>query len=218
MENIEILENTRTTKVKPFEFNPWLSILTKPRETIFYITDTNPTKYVILLAVIGGIIDATFKAMNKYSNPYQAIWNILISGTITGFISLYVLGFLIQVSGKLLKGKGTEVTIRAACAWSILPQIVAMPLFIITIFLFTYKIAWPLITCQVLVTACWLIVMSKTIAQVQNFKSAWMGLLNIVLAILIPALLILILFSIMHHNSTDPSSITINFYNYTITF
>jgi len=43
------------TEAQVKAINPWLSIWIKPRATIRWIVNTDPTQQVILLAALGGI-------------------------------------------------------------------------------------------------------------------------------------------------------------------
>ncbi len=197
MDNIEIQEDTQIEKAHPTELDPWVSMLTKPRQTIQYIIDSNPKKHVVWLAIIGGILTNLNKSINEYSSIEDAISTIFILGPLSGIFSLYISGLLIYLTGTWLKGKGTGEAIRAAYAWSILPVLWSMPLFIITLCMATYNFTWPLLTCRIFVFLWYLVTISKALAQVQGFKSAWMGFLNIILASIIPTILLLALILFM---------------------
>lgn len=192
MENFEIQEDYQTAKIQTTELDPWISMLTKPRETIQYIIDTNSTKYVILLAIIGGILNAAINAVREHSSLNEAVWSIFLWEPISSILYLYLEGCMIWLIGLLFKGKGSCKTIRAAFIWSILPGLWGLPLLIITIPLHFYNITWPLQLVYLFLGFWMLILSSKAIAQVQGFKSDWMGLLNLILAMFIP-LLILVL-------------------------
>lgn len=43
------------TEIQAKPLNPWFSTWVKPRETMRWIVDTDPTRQVVLLAVLGGI-------------------------------------------------------------------------------------------------------------------------------------------------------------------
>jgi hypothetical protein len=192
--------------------NPWLSMWMQPRATIQQIVDSNPERLVLVLAAIAGISRVLNRASLKSLGDIIE-WPLIfliaaILGPVAGIIGLYIGGALIHWTGKWIGGKGSPENIRAAIAWSSIPVIWALLLWIpeFALFgeeLFTTKmptiLASPSLTLLLfgfgiieLVIGIWTIVVSlKCIGQVQGF-SAWKALGNMALSalvILIPIIL-----------------------------
>ncbi len=185
------------------KLNPWFSILYKPRKTIQQIIDNDPRKYILLLAAIHGTVNIAARQfpvslLNDASPDLSALYKysliVFLSGPIGGIIVLYLFSFLIRISGILLKGQGTPQTIRAAIAWSSVPYIWAGLLYPITFFIWR-KFHLPIVHSIIIYTILpyGIIICSKSIAQVQKFKSAWLGFLNIVSIPIILLILIKVL-------------------------
>lgn len=122
-------------QTQPQSPSPFLSIWVKPRETIRKIVETNPTKHVILLAMVAGIGQALDRASSRNAGdtiPLPAILGIcFILGPIGGIISLYLGGALYRWSGSWLGGKASSEEVRATIAWSSVPTICILPLWIL---------------------------------------------------------------------------------------
>lgn len=185
--------------------SPFLSIWIKPRETIRKIVDTDPTKYVTVLAMLAGIGQALDRASSRNmgdSLPLIAILGIcLIFGPIGGIISLYIGGALYRWSGSWLGGQASSEEVRAAIAWSSVPIIFTLPLWIPELLLFgeemftkaTPKLnANPLlgivllgfVAVEVIVGIWAFVVFMKGLGEVQKF-SAWKALGSVILGTLV---------------------------------
>lgn len=114
---------------QPQPFKPLLSIWLKPRETIRKIVDTDPTSYVILLAMLNYIIGELNSASKNNMGDHLPLWEGLIVyvilGAIEGVIRLYLGGICLRWVGSKLGGQATSGEVRAAIAWSLVPSIVA---------------------------------------------------------------------------------------------
>lgn len=101
--------------------NPWFSIWVMPRATMRQILDTNPSRFVHILAMLGGIVEVM--RSNLPNPPFDLelgtmIWVKAIVGALGGLFALYLWSLLIWMTGRWLGGRGTFVGIRAAVAWS----------------------------------------------------------------------------------------------------
>lgn len=199
------------------QLTPWFSIWTKPRKTIQQIIESDPEKLVLLLAGIAGISRALDRASLK-SMGDRLDWPIivviaLIAGPIGGILMLYIAGALVKWTGSWIDGQGTPEKIRAALAWSSVPVVWVLPLWIpeIAIFgqeLFTTQtpridaslslalllMAFGLL--EVTVGIWTIVILAKCIGQVQGF-SAWKGLGNLLLAglvLFVPIFIVALLF------------------------
>ena len=188
--------------------NPWVSMWTKPRATIQQIVDTQPNHLVLLLASIGGfaqVLDnATIKSVGDKLEWPTIVLIAAIAGPFGGIIGLYLGSVLIRWAGILLGGNASSQEIRAAIAWSNVPVIWALVLWIPELALFgqelftteTPKIdANPSLGLVLLgfsvigsTIGIWtIVVFLKCLGQVQGF-SAWKALCNAIL----PGLLIVL--------------------------
>ena len=185
--------------------SPFLSIWIKPRETIRKIVDTDPTKYVTVLAMLAGIGQALDRASSRNmgdSLPLIALLGLcLIFGPSGGSISLYIGGALYRWSGSWLGGQASSEEVRAAIAWSSVPIIFTLPLWIPELLLFgeemftkaTPKLnANPLlgivllgfVAVEVIVGIWAFVVFMKGLGEVQKF-SAWKALGSVILGTLV---------------------------------
>ena len=185
--------------------NPWLSMWTRPRATIQQIVDANPERGVLLLSAVAGIGQALDRASaknmgDKLDWPMILLFAALL-GPVAGILGLYVGGALLRWTGSWMGGQGSSRNIRAAIAWSNVPEIWAMLLWVPSLALFGQELftsKTPLIDADPvrlaaflgfagveLVLAVWaLVVFLKSLGQVQGF-SAWKALGNALLAALV---------------------------------
>lgn len=193
--------------------NPWLSMWIRPRASIQQIVDDDPDHLVVLLAAIAGIGSVLDRACMKSMGDRLELPLILIiaviAGPIGGIISLYLFGALLRWTGSWIGGAATYRHVRAAVAWSKVPLIWAMALWIpeLALFgkeLFTSEVpiieAKPILALMLLgfglleiTIGIWAaIIFLKCLGQVQGF-SAWRALANTCLAglvIIIPLVII----------------------------
>lgn len=185
--------------------NPWLSMWTKPRTTIQQIIDTDPERLVLVLAAITGISHTLDKASMKGAGDELA-WPVIIVvaaivGPIVGIIFLYISAALVRWTGKWIGGQASSKNVRAAYAWSSIPLIWALALWIPEVALFGQEIfatetprvvANPhlqflylgFMLIEILIALWAIVVYLKCIGQVQGF-SAWKALGNTILAVLV---------------------------------
>jgi hypothetical protein len=185
--------------------NPWVSIWTKPRATIQQIIDTNPKHLVLLLATIGGFSTALDRASTR-SLGDKLDWTMIllivaIVGPIAGIITLYIGSALLRWTGKWIGGNASSQSIRAAIAWSTVPEILALVLWIPALALFgpemftseipsiqenpALNIAFLSIAAVGITVGIWqFVIYLKCLGQVQGF-SAWKALGNSFMALMV---------------------------------
>lgn len=107
--------------------SPFISIWLHPRATIRRIVDSDPTKHVILLAILMGIEWALNLASSQQVGNTWSLGAILavctIAGALLGVISLYAVAEIYRWFGNL--GNATLATskqVRAAIAWANVPN------------------------------------------------------------------------------------------------
>jgi len=117
--------------------NPWLSIWTSPRGTIRRIVDSDPKHHVIILAMLAGF--AIFLGYES-GGPNDSLQAILIKcailGPISGIFNLYIWSALVRWTGSWFGGQASSIEVRAALAWSLVPKICALVLWVPKLALF----------------------------------------------------------------------------------
>jgi heme/copper-type cytochrome/quinol oxidase subunit 2 len=185
--------------------NPWVSMWTQPRRTIQQIVDGDPEHLVLLPAFLTGFAQSLNRASGK-SMGDDMEWPMIflvavIAGPIGGLISLYVGGALIRWTGRYLGGSASPENIRAAIAWSGVPVIWTLILYVPGLALFGQELftsetpridassslmliylVFSLIEVTIGIWA--LVVFLKSLGQVQGF-SAWKALGNVILSVLV---------------------------------
>jgi len=192
--------------------NPWVSMWTKPRATIQQIVDTDPERLVLVLAAIVGFSQALDQNAHMMGDTSE--WPIIfliaaIPGSISGLIGLYIFSALIRWTGNWMSGNASSQNIRAAMAWSSVPMIWALILWIPKLVLFgLFTTETPIIDASPSLTfiffgfgvieltvVIWaIVVFLKCLGQVQGF-SAWKALGNVFLAglvVIIPIVLVVL--------------------------
>lgn len=185
--------------------NPWVSMWTQPRTTIQQIVDTDYARFSPLLAAICGISYALDRAVLRSLGDTTSLPLIIVfavvGGVFSGLIGLYLLSALVRWTGKWIGGNASSEHIRTAMAWSGVPIIWTLPLWLpqLAIFgreLFTTDtpridasatLLFGLLGFSVIefTIGVWVTVLNlKSLGQVQGF-SAWKALLNWLLAMLI---------------------------------
>lgn len=187
--------------------NPWISIWTKPRETIQQIVSSNPTRMVLLLAAISGFSSALDRASIRSLGDRLDMPMIFaiaaVAGPIGGILALYLGGALLRWTGAWIGGNGSAQNIRAAMAWSGVPLIWALLIWIPQLALVGEELftsATPrldadesllfsylgLSLIEIIIAVWALVVFLKCVGQVQGF-SAWKALGNALLSALVIA-------------------------------
>jgi Yip1 domain len=188
---------------------PFFTIWTEPRATMRRIVDTDPTRNVITLVVVGPVISALAeqwsKALNTNAN-LSVLWPLWVAVSVAfrgalGVLFLFIFGAVFKWSGSLLGGVASRVEVRAAIAWSQVPGIAAATVLLLAVLMGT-PVPVPTMpgTLPAIdpafykfmvvegVLAIWGFVVSlKCIGEVHRF-SAWRALV----AVLIPPLIVLL--------------------------
>lgn len=200
--------------------NPLLSIWLRPRETIRRIVTESPTKFVILFACILGagrvLGRASSQDLGEEFSFAQIVLITVIFSPVNGFFMIWVYGWVIWWTGRLIGGIGSSKEIRAALAWGFTPAVVATFIWIPILLLagpdiFKKEMPAPdggivrppgvkaLAGLQFILGVWALTLVCHTVAEVQGYASAWRGLENLALAglaLVLPAIAIgLILFA-----------------------
>jgi hypothetical protein len=113
---------------------PWLAIWIHPRVTIRRIMANYSEHQVWLLAGLKGIVH-TFDRLSTKNDGDQWELPLLLTfaglaGPLFGIIGLYLSGYLLRLTGQWLGGKATAKEVRASVAWSDVPMVVVLALWI----------------------------------------------------------------------------------------
>ncbi|HAK59408.1 MAG TPA: YIP1 family protein [Nitrospiraceae bacterium] len=183
---------------QPYTLNPWFTLWTKPRASMRAILDADPKRMVVLLAALGGIGRALDMAslwdLGEWFSVPAILVTSLCAGSAMGIVMLYISGLLLSWTGTWLKGRATPVDARSAVAWSTVPEIWALLLWIPELVLFgadlfvsdmsdlfgrpALLIVYLLFIVIELIIVVWAIIMYlKCLAEAQRF-SVWRALAN----------------------------------------
>lgn len=120
--------------------NPFLTIWSRPRETLQYILEQKSVKYAIMLAVLGSLANSVMGASDSGffgSLPLPAILAILVGASI--LLSVIGWGFMTLVYtlvGKMLGGNGTMANVGKIVGASSLPGIWLAPLNLVMLIIY----------------------------------------------------------------------------------
>lgn len=177
------------TPIEPL--NPWISIWTRPRATLRSILAADPTRHVILLAAASGAaggIDNALENAFATTGPSSLIATLflaLLLGPVFGVIGLYLWGGLVRWTGSWLGGEATPEEARAAVAWSAVPSLWGLLLWLPLLLSGSQVGVVPLLVgLAQLVLGVWTFVISlKCLGEAHRF-SAWKALGAEILAVL----------------------------------
>lgn len=120
--------------------NPWLTIWTKPRATLLAIVRDNPSYGFFFLCFVYGFVAVLGGAQQvSLGNATSGFIILLVSallGFFVGYLALSIQALVLKWTGSWIGGKASYKEIRAAVAWSNVPAIVDIALWIITTFIF----------------------------------------------------------------------------------
>ena len=107
--------------------SPWLTMWYSPRKTIRQIVDTKPQKQILFLSALLGISWALNQLSSRNSGDKLSFISVLIvavfGGSIVGVVLVYLMGALLHWTGGKFGGKAPVEHLRAAYAWSWIPNI-----------------------------------------------------------------------------------------------
>jgi hypothetical protein len=119
-------------------------MLYSPRRTIHQIVKTNPKQYLTLVASLGGIYTLLNQLSSSEAGDHLILPLILIiafiGGPLLGIVQNNLLGRLLHWVGSRLDGKGSVDSVRAAYAWSFIPSIWVLVLWLPAIAIFKLQL------------------------------------------------------------------------------
>lgn len=183
--------------------SPFRTIWTSPRKTIRQIVATDPELHVLLLIGLAGMSESLDRASTRFAGDKMPLGVILavacVFGPLGGLFGMWIYSHLIRISGNWLEGRGDYEEIKSAIAWSSVPHVTGLAIWIALILLLGHELftketpyldAHPTLALVVLalflaqmVLALWsMVLLCNTVAEVQGYRSAWRGLANLFLA------------------------------------
>lgn len=183
----------------------------RPTETLGFILQFCPKKYVTPLLVLGGISRAIGRAADKGYGDTMELWAVLtlaiVLGGLFGWMGYYMYAWGMRVTGNWLNGKANTEQFRTVLAWSLVPAIGSLVLLIPELIIigedlfksepdiYSNAIAYSYILFGILemTLGIWsIVILVKGTSIIQKF-SVWKSILNVFLpGIIIAAPLILI--------------------------
>lgn len=186
-------------------FNPWLTMWTKPKSTIRSIVNYDSNFRLFVLSGIYGFVSLISTAQSfsigETLNFFLILLIAIILAPVWGFIAFSISSFFIHFTGKWLKGQASYKEVRASIAWSNVPMIGNVVLWIILFVIFkqdilkdfpgssalsgTYRGILLMILFGQLILNIWVLVLYiNSLAEVQRF-SIGKAILNIIIAVII---------------------------------
>lgn len=115
--------NESTPELK---ISPWWGIWIQPRQTIRYLVDSDPKMHFWVLVVFYGVVRVVSWGMQigigDFFQPAEVALFILAVGPLAGIFGIFVIGSLLQISGRMFGGEATGPQIRAVLAWGVVPM------------------------------------------------------------------------------------------------
>jgi hypothetical protein len=187
--------------------NPFLTIWTKPRATTRAIVNTNPAFRVLPIAILGGVLEALQLESLVFAGDQLTVPIILLIAVVVGpplgLVFLYAGAWIVQMSCLLLGGQADPREVRAALAWSSVPLLATLPLWIIRLPLLGRVSAhpaliYPLVATfvpELILSVWWMVVTAKALGEVQRF-SAWRAFSSMLL-LLAPFVILIVILAIV---------------------
>jgi hypothetical protein len=182
--------------------NPWLSMWTRPRETVRQLLRTSPAWVILLLAALAGVgqvlDNASFRNLGDSYPAGMIVVLAVLLGPAFGIIGLYIGGVLVAWTGHWIGGTAPARDVRTAMAWAGLPLVAGLVVWVFDLALFgsemftsytprleaSLGLALLMLVSGVvsLVLGVWaMVLLCKSVGEVHGF-SAWKGLGAMLLA------------------------------------
>ena len=171
------------------EDNLLLKILTRPTDTLIYILNNSPQKYVTILLVLGGIMRVIERASARNLGDTTSTLAILtiavVIGGSLGWITYYIYAWGMSATGNWIGGTAEPDRFRTIIAWALIPSLGSLVLLFPEIFIFKEdlfksvpvntsmfnNIMWFVFGMSEFILGIWsLIILVKGIIIIQNFK------------------------------------------------
>jgi len=166
--------------------NPWTSIWTEPKKTIAKIVSANPKQSIWVLAWIYGFLSilnfSQSAVLGDNLNVFVILFIAIVVAPFWGMIAFAIWSWIVQKIGQYLKGKGNFANVRAAFAWSCVPLVVNIVLWILLLAVYggalfksnensegSMALMTIVLIAKVVILIWSLVIFINTLAQVQKF-------------------------------------------------
>lgn len=177
--------------------NPFLSIWTRPRETVRRLVEEDPARDVVILAIFGGVAQVVFEIIAAHpseSGPITLGQVVLFAGLIgptVGLLTVYVGAALAAWSGRWIGGEATAHELRTAFGYANIPLVAALIPVVLLIAALgglangeSDSGAYALLALIGFVVRVWaFVILLKGVGELQGF-SAWKAWGNLILSML----------------------------------
>jgi hypothetical protein len=199
------------------EHNPWLTIWTRPRETMARIAAENPNRSLWLLAGIYGFCSLMNLFQSIELGSAMGTAGIVILGFLIapfwGYLNFSIWSWFVFFVGKWFKGQGHFSTVRSAYAWSCVPVIVNIPLWLLMVALFGHQLflnfpdahllpsgmvtfLFVILIVKVVLAVWSLVIYLNALAEVQKF-SILRAILNVVVAAVVLTFVLFVVWALL---------------------
>lgn len=115
--------------------NPWMHIWWAPQETLRAIVDKDPARGFFPLSCIYGFLFAWHLMLQVSAIAFIPLWALLVGtlllSPLLGMVAIYVISWLLHISGRLIGGKSDFSRVRTAYVWSTAPDIFKIGLWLL---------------------------------------------------------------------------------------
>lgn len=181
--------------------NPWLKIWVEPRKTIRSIVNTNSRYGLVALCAIYGLPLALNLAQSFALVEVIPVWAVLAGALIVsaflGIVGISISAWLLSFTGRWIGGKGKFEHVRAAVAWSNVPNFVTILMWVALFGVFGMQVLnrnfsemqfvgyqagtlFLVMLVESIVSVWGFIILLNTLAEVQGF-SLWRALINVII-------------------------------------
>ncbi|MBN1915173.1 MAG: YIP1 family protein, partial [Parachlamydiales bacterium] len=188
-------------KIQP-GLNPWISIWTKPKETIRAIISYNPNHRLMSLCWIYGVLSllsfAQTYSIGLYLGFYPLLILCLILAPLWGYLVFSVTALIVWIVGKWIGGQSLYLHVRSALAWSNVPLMGSILMWIAMIMIIgpdifmgfpenmqissnVIGILLPILLVQIALSIWAVVIYIGALAEVQQF-SILRSVINVVLS------------------------------------
>jgi hypothetical protein len=206
--------------------SPWLTIWTQPRATIARIVAENPNRSLWGLAFIYGFCSLMNLFQSVALGANLGIVGILLLAIIAapfyGYLSFTIWSGFVFWIGKLFKGAGSFKVVRSAYAWSCVPILLNIPLWLLMVALFGHQLflnspnaqfmpnsqvllLFVILIVKVVLSIWSLVIYLNALAEVQKY-SILRAILNVVLAGVVMSILAFILWNLLAYAVGEPAA------------
>ena len=202
----------------------WFKVWVMPREVMRHIKATNPNMGLLLLSFVYGFLQAVglFQVLS-FGAVYpltQLLIGSLVLAIPVGYISINISAFFLFITGKILRGTGGFKEVRAAYAWSKVPEVINLILVVGMIvcwgrglflenfnetmsYCLGFLMGRILLAVQIALGIWGLVILFYALSEMQKF-AVWLAIINVILMTVCYVLLFTLLDVLAQSLSSHP--------------